>query len=91
MSRSYRHNFWFATEGDKKNKKIYNKRLRRAHNQDFSDGSGFKKKFDSRGIHSWFLHYSGEEEFVRDNLPYLNSGETERDLRRSWRKYYLSK
>lgn len=91
MSRSYRHNFWFAIEGDKQNKKRYNRKLRRAHNQDYSGNSGFKKKFNSRNIHSWYIFYENEEDFVRVNLPYLREGEDEHTLRKLWRKHFLSK
>lgn len=91
MSHSYRHSFWFSTEGDKRNKKAYNHRLRRSHNQNFSNGGGFKKKFNSANIHDWFLHYDNEEDFVQKNLPYLKKGETETDLRKTWRKHFLSK
>lgn len=91
MSRSYRHHFWFPTEGDKHNKKRFNRKLRRAHNQDFADGAAFKKKFNSWDIHSWWIHYKDEEDFVQTNLPYLKEGETEADLRRIWRTHFLSK
>lgn len=91
MSRSYHHNFWFVVDGDKKNKKRYNKRFRQISDQDFPSGSGFKKRFNSYKIRNWALHYDDEEAFVRANLPYLRSGETESDLRKTWRKHFLSK
>lgn len=88
MSRSYRKHFWFPTEGDKRNKKWFNRKLR---HQCVGSGGDFKRKNDSRDIHSFFLHYSGEEAFVQENLPYLMEGQTEWDLRKIWRKYYMSK
>lgn len=88
MSRSYRKHFWFPTEGDKRNKKWFNRKLRHKH---VVSGGYFKKMNDSHDIHSFFIHYRDEDDFVRDNLPYLSEGETEENLRKIWRKYFLSK
>lgn len=85
MSRSYRKHFWFSTEGDKRNKKWYNRKLRHQH---VVSGGNFKKKNDSRNIHSYFIYYRDEEDYVWQNLGY---GWDEKTLRKTWRKYFLSK
>lgn len=88
MSRSYRKHFWFPTEGDKRNKKWYNRKLRHKH---VDSGGYFKKMNDSRDIHSFFIYYRDEDAYVRENLPYVKEGETEVDLRKAWRKHFRSK
>lgn len=85
MSCSYRKHFWFSTEGDKRNKKWYNRKLRHKH---VFSGSHFKKMNDSRDIHSFFIHYENEDDYVRQNIGY---DWDEKTLRKIWRKYFLSK
>lgn len=86
MSRSYRKHFWFPTEGDKNNKKFFNRRVRRQ--EDVGSGGEYRKHGNSRDIHSWWIHYSNEEAFVRDNLGY---GQSENELRKIWRTHYRAK
>lgn len=88
MSRSYRKHFWFPTEGDKRNKKWFNRKLR--HKQ-IGNGGDFKKHNNSRDIHCFYIYYKDEEAFVRENLPYIEEGESEADLRKVWRKHFRSK
>lgn len=85
MSRSYRKHFWFPTEGDKRNKKWFNRKLRHKH---VVSGGNFKKQNNSRDIHCFWIHYVDEEDYVRQNLGY---GWDEETLRKTWRKYFLSK
>ena len=85
MSRSYRKHFWFPTEGDKRNKKWFNRKLRHKH---IVSGGNFKKQNESRDIHSYFIYYRDEDDFVRQNSGY---GDDEKTLRKTWRKYFLSK
>ena len=86
MSRSHRKHFWFPTEGDKRNKNWFNRRTR--HQKHIGCGGDFKKKNDSRRIHSFFIYYRDEEAFVQDNLGY---GDSEQELRKIWRTHFLSK
>lgn len=85
MSRSYRKHFWFPTEGDKDNKKFFNRKLRHQH---VGNGAEYKKKHNSRDIHCWWIYYRDEEDFVRQNSGY---GDDEKTLRKVWRKHFLSK
>ena len=87
MSRSYRKHFWFPTEGDKRNKKHYNRKVR--HYEDFDDGAAYKKISESWGIKSFYLFYKSEDDFVRENLPF--GDETEQELRNIFRKHFRSK
>lgn len=86
MSRSYRKHFWFSTEGDKRNKKWFNHKLR--HKSHVVSGGNFKKHNNSRDIHNFWVHYWDEEDYVRQNL---GGGWDEKTLRKTWRKYFLSK
>ena len=88
MSRSYRKHFVFAEEGDRRNKKWFNRRLRHQH---IISGGYYKKLHNSREIKNFEFQFRDEDDFVRQNLPYLNEDETEKDLRKIWRKYFLSK
>ena len=58
MSRSYRKHFWFPTEGDKRNKKWFNRKLRHKH---VGNGAEYKKQNNSRDIHCFWIHYANEE------------------------------
>ncbi len=89
MSRSYRKHAIFAYEKDSSEKKHANRRVRRS--KDVLNGSDYRKLYSSRLIKFGRWGYLSEEEYVRANLPYLRSGETERDLRKTWRKHFLSK
>lgn len=87
MSRSYRKHFWFPTEGDKRNKKWFNRKLRHRHRPIVSGGD-FKKQNNSRDIHCFWIHYRDEEDYVQQNIGY---GWDEKTLRKVWRKCFLSK
>lgn len=86
MSRSYRHNFVFASEGNKKMKKFSNRKVRRQ--KDLPSYSGYKKVFDSWEIRDWSFMFVDEEDFVLQNLGY---GDDEKTLRKIFRRHYLSK
>lgn len=86
MSRSYRKHFWFPTEGDKQNKKFFNRRVRR--NDNINSGGEYRKYGNSRDIHSWWIHYPNEEAFVREALRY---GDSEKEARRIWRTHFRAK
>lgn len=86
MSRSYRKHFKFATEGDRRNKKWSNRRIRRS--VDVGNGSEYKKYFDSYDIKNFFIYYRDEEDFIRKNIGY---GKSRKELSKMWRKYFHSK
>ena len=85
MSRSYRKHFWYATEGDRRNKHWFNCKLRHKH---VESGSDFKKLNNSRDIHGWYIHYEDEADFVRQNRGY---GVTDQELHKIWRKHFQAK
>lgn len=87
MSRSYRKHFWFPIEGDKRNKKYYNRKVRRC--KDVDSGAAYKKMNESWEIKSFFFFYKNEDDFVRENLPF--GDDTEQDLRNTFRKHFRSK
>lgn len=85
MSRSYRKHFWFPTEGHKKNKKSFNRKLR---HEQFGNGNEYKKMHNSRNIHSWWIYYPNEEAFVRECVLY---GGTEEEARKTWHIHFRAK
>lgn len=86
MSRSYRKHFWFPTEGDKANKKFFNRRVRR--NDNVNSGGEYRKYGNSYDIHCWWIHYPNEEAFVQEALRY---GDSEKEARRIWRAHFRAK
>ena len=86
MSRSYRKHFWFPTEGDKRNKKFFNRRIR--HQNEISSGGDYRRYGNSYDIHSWWIYYPNEEAFVQENIRY---GATEQEARKIWRIHYRAK
>lgn len=89
MSRSYRKHAIFAYEKDSSEKKHANRRVRQS--KDVLNGSDYRKLYSSRLIKFGRCGYLSEEDFVQRNLPYVKEGETESDLRKLWRKHFLSK
>lgn len=86
MSRSYRKHFIFDEEPNHKQKKYANRKVR--HNNVGQNG-GYKKAFPSWNIHSaWQIRYYSEDDFVKINSGY---GDSEKELRKIWRKHFLSK
>ena len=86
MSRSYRKHFWFPTEGDKRNKKFFNRRIR--HKNEIGSGGDYRRYGDSYDIHSWWIYYPNEEAFVQESIRY---GATEQEARKIWRIHYRAK
>lgn len=86
MSRSYRHHVWFSYEGDKRDKKLANRRVRRS--KDIYQNGDYKKVYPSWLISLGKIGYSCENSFVRENVRY---GANEEVSRKVYRKYLLAK
>lgn len=87
MSRSYRHNIWFSFEGDKRDKKLANRRVRRRSLDIFQNGD-YKKVYPSWLISLGKFGYADENAFVRSEIRY---GADEHEARVVFRKHFLSK
>ena len=88
MSRSYKKHPYFLMIGDKSFKKIYNRRIRRAHlADDVNSGGSYKKLNDSWDICDCKCYYPWEE-FKRTNLEFF---EDEEKCYSHWKKNFGSK
>lgn len=86
MSRSYRHHTWFSYEGDKRDKKLANRRVRRS--KDIYQNGDYKKVYPSWLISLGKWGYSCENSFVRDVTRY---GAEEERSRQVYRVHLLAK